>query len=678
MQPGGSEHGKRNKRPLRAGSVEERPREVGRERPHMAARDRLFSFASPNRVRKDAEKRPYPMEPNIKKIDLMDPMSVLLHARTQMDYPDSGPATVAATGERSTSYSFAWSSGRLAKRYARSTPAGFASVNHLTALGPLQEKRKLKPLERLFLEAAERGDKSTLMRCLEFKDHVNVNCMNMLGRTAIQIAVDNENVELVEVLLKQPNIQIGDALLYSIQEGVYRIVEMLIDHPSITKEMLGSAWKSDTDRLDEESHDFSADISPVILASVCNQFEILQLLLNRGARIEEPHKSTCYCRNCQKLMAEDPLKHTLQRINTYRALAAPAWISLTSPDPILTAFKLSSELLSLASSENEFKETFILLCEQCRKYAFDLLNLCRGTSEVVAVLSKSNPNSSDEMTTTSSDEESDELIEVEPGRLDKISIPHINHAQCSIEKTISCESISSNDNLDSDWRAVVNRPSTSKRRQHHRSVSSCNLCNVLDHFQQDNGNSTLNGGSNNVFHDQNNPVECGANKTNLQNACGNHPYHSSDSVKKIDKMATYAQHNASGSNVKLDKPTVAVEEVAGANLFSEPRQRSFDHELGHISTASTEDDFTALLLCGKCCQRKSPMRHSCAAASRAPTAAKERRLRGMQFRSFKLDRLKLAIKHEQKKVSVPLRIIMYLFIYFILAGSSSTYIFNQT
>lgn len=48
----------------------------------------------------------------------------------------------------------------------------------------------------------------------------------MLGRSAIQIAVDNENTELVELLLRQDGVQIGDALLYAIREGVYRIVEV--------------------------------------------------------------------------------------------------------------------------------------------------------------------------------------------------------------------------------------------------------------------------------------------------------------------------------------------------------------------------------------------------------------------------------------------------------------------
>ena len=155
-----------------------------------------------------------------------------------------------------------------------------------------------------------------------------MNSTNILGRSAIQIAVDNENIEIVEVLLKQDGIKIGDALLYAIQEGVYRIVEMLIDHPSITRDMLGTDWAK-TKSPGEESSDFSIDISPVVLAAHCNQFEILQLLLSRGATIERPHTLSCPCARCREQVNLDSLRHSLRRIYTYRALASPAWISLT-------------------------------------------------------------------------------------------------------------------------------------------------------------------------------------------------------------------------------------------------------------------------------------------------------------------------------------------------------------
>ena len=278
-------------------------------------------------------------------------------------------------------------------------------------LEPLNPGHRMDPLERLFLEAAERGDKHTIIRCLQGPNPVNVNCTNILGRSAIQIAVDNENVEIVELLLKQAVIKIGDALLYAIREGVYRIVEMLIDHPSITREMLGSDWAR-YKKEGEESSDYSPDISPVILAAHCNQFEILQLLLSRGAKIERPHYLNCSCHKCKTETKEDSLRHSLLRIHTYRALSSPAWISLTSCDPVLTAFKLSWELEHLAGRENEFKDIYMELSDQCKKFACDLLDQCRSSEEVIAVLNKEND----------SDDDGEDEVNIETLSLDRLKL----------------------------------------------------------------------------------------------------------------------------------------------------------------------------------------------------------------------------------------------------------------
>ena len=69
-------------------------------------------------------------------------------------------------------------------------------------------------------------------------------------------------------------------------------------------------------------------------------------------------------------------------IDIYRALSSPAWISLTSPDPVLTAFRLSWELDRLAMKENEFKDLYAGLSEQCKKYSCSLLDQCRSSEEV--------------------------------------------------------------------------------------------------------------------------------------------------------------------------------------------------------------------------------------------------------------------------------------------------------
>lgn len=50
-------------------------------------------------------------------------------------------------------------------------------------LRPLKNLHAMDARERIFLEAAERGDKPTIQECLESGYVVNVNCTDLIGRT---------------------------------------------------------------------------------------------------------------------------------------------------------------------------------------------------------------------------------------------------------------------------------------------------------------------------------------------------------------------------------------------------------------------------------------------------------------------------------------------------------------
>ena len=63
----------------------------------------------------------------------------------------------------------------------------------------------------------------------------------------------------------------------------------------------------------------------------------------------------CSCQTCISARSEDSLKYSKSRVNAYKALASPSLISLSSKDPILTAFELAYELKILAEKEKYFK-----------------------------------------------------------------------------------------------------------------------------------------------------------------------------------------------------------------------------------------------------------------------------------------------------------------------------------
>ena len=109
---------------------------------------------------------------------------------------------------------------------------------------------------------------------------------------------------------------------------------------------------------------FSHDVTPVILAAHCQEYEIVHTLLSKGARIEPPHDYFCGCDSCNYQQQFDSFSHSRSRINAYRGLASPAYLSLSNEDPVLAALELSNELAMLADIEKEFKVRMLLKIAQ--------------------------------------------------------------------------------------------------------------------------------------------------------------------------------------------------------------------------------------------------------------------------------------------------------------------------
>ncbi|KAI8036291.1 hypothetical protein M5D96_010884 [Drosophila gunungcola] len=250
---------------------------------------------------------------------------------------------------------------------------------------PLGLPQPLLLEEKKFLLAVERGDMPNVRRILQKAlrhQHININCMDPLGRRALTLAIDNENLEMVELLVVM-GVETKDALLHAINAEFVEAVELLLEHEElIYKEGEQYSWQ----KVDINTAMFAPDITPLMLAAHKNNFEILRILLDRGAAVPVPHDIRCGCEECVRLTTEDSLRHSLSRVNIYRALCSPSLICLTSNDPILTAFQLSWELRNLALTEQECKSEYMDLRRQCQKFAVDLLDQTRTSNELAIIL----------------------------------------------------------------------------------------------------------------------------------------------------------------------------------------------------------------------------------------------------------------------------------------------------
>ncbi|XP_064637834.1 transient receptor potential-gamma protein-like isoform X2 [Lineus longissimus] len=269
-------------------------------------------------------------------------------------------------------------------------------------MGVIRKEADLSNEEKQYLLAVERGDMAKARNFLDEAQiyfNININCVDPLGRTALLIAIENENIEMIHLLLGY-NVELGDAILHAISEENVEAVEMLLLHQSMNAKKdlsLPASLKPKGPKPGQGTSDegylggvpstsFTPDITPIILAAHKDNYEIIKILLDRGDKIPKPHDVRCSCKDCVAASNDDSLCHSRSRINAYRALASPSLIALSSKDPILTAFELCWELKRLSRLENEFKEEYEGLAVQCQDFATSLLEQTRGSKELQTIL----------------------------------------------------------------------------------------------------------------------------------------------------------------------------------------------------------------------------------------------------------------------------------------------------
>lgn len=58
---------------------------------------------------------------------------------------------------------------------------------------------------------------------------ININCVDPLGRTALLVAIEHDNIDLLHLLLTV-GVEVGDALLHAISEENIEAVRILLEH----------------------------------------------------------------------------------------------------------------------------------------------------------------------------------------------------------------------------------------------------------------------------------------------------------------------------------------------------------------------------------------------------------------------------------------------------------------
>ena len=97
---------------------------------------------------------------------------------------------------------------------------------------------------------------------------------------------------MVEFLLTQEYIDIGDTALHAIRQNEPKIAVMILDKLEQITPGLEQAGIT-------ESSDFQDETTPLCVAAQYGHFEMISILLERGHTLKKPHPSICNCCDCK-------------------------------------------------------------------------------------------------------------------------------------------------------------------------------------------------------------------------------------------------------------------------------------------------------------------------------------------------------------------------------------------
>ncbi|KAI8505308.1 hypothetical protein Bbelb_174170 [Branchiostoma belcheri] len=220
----------------------------------------------------------------------------------------------------------------------------------------------LTEAEKKLLSAAASGDIATVTELLSVGEgKIDVDCKDVLGRCAVELAVGSDHLEVADALL-QYRATPGEALLHAVEKEDSAAVEMLLKYPM--KEENSSAYRS-----------YPSEMTPLVLASHKNSLPVIKALVDREISIPNPDEAPF-----------DGRASTEASLNLYRGLASPYYILLTNDDPLRRAFVLSTTLDDLATKTPEVEGELSEIAEGCRSLGVDLLNQVQNRDEAAAIL----------------------------------------------------------------------------------------------------------------------------------------------------------------------------------------------------------------------------------------------------------------------------------------------------
>uniref|UniRef100_A0A915A562 Transient receptor ion channel domain-containing protein n=1 Tax=Parascaris univalens TaxID=6257 RepID=A0A915A562_PARUN len=169
-----------------------------------------------------------------------------------------------------------------------------------------------------------------------------------------------------------------EALMTAICIGMQPLVELIT---SLFHEFPGEEYNGC-----RHSCAFPPHVTPLMLACMCNSFDVVEFLLLRHHRIRLPHRPDCCCEKC----ADESVRSSraVVTLDTYVAISSDAFLWLACRDPLLAAFKLAADLEVCCQVDEGYKSAYWQLHENVMATTVRIVEQCWHMEDVKILLSQ--------------------------------------------------------------------------------------------------------------------------------------------------------------------------------------------------------------------------------------------------------------------------------------------------
>lgn len=165
-------------------------------------------------------------------------------------------------------------------------------------------------------------------------------------------------------------------LIEAVRKNSYQGVKLLLEH-ELKLEESQSSITNGSSNISKCKNSTS-----VMLAAKNGNLNLLKLFIKFNYTIPPPHYTDCQCMKCMR----DKLRQSKHRIETMKALSNPYWISLTSDDPFLTAFKLRNLCRKFGMEDDSCENQYVGIARQNVDFCLELLDEIETENECACLM----------------------------------------------------------------------------------------------------------------------------------------------------------------------------------------------------------------------------------------------------------------------------------------------------